>query len=115
MYGSPAVGEFRDVKRSDYGVSVEFIIPAHNGRFWAIPVVGYLTRLLVLVPHLVVMLLVSILVGVAMLILWIPVLFTGRYPRWGYALVGGWLRWQLRINAFFLGLTDEYPPFRLSN
>jgi len=29
--------------------------------------------------------------------------------------VGGWLRWQLRVNAFFLGLTDEYPPFRLSD
>jgi hypothetical protein len=55
------------------------------------------------------------LVGLAMLILWIPVLFAGRYPRWGYALVGGWLRWQLRVNAFFLGLTDEYPPFRLSD
>ena len=38
MYGSPAVGAFRESKRSDYPVSVEFIIPAHNGRFWAIPV-----------------------------------------------------------------------------
>jgi len=45
MYGSPAVGQFRDVKRSDYPVSVEFIIPAHNGRFWAIPLVGYLARM----------------------------------------------------------------------
>ena len=105
MYGSPAVGQFRDVKTSDYPVSVQFIIPAHNGRFWAIPLVGVLARMLALIPHLIVMLLV----------LWIPVLFVGRYPRWGYALVGGWLRWQLRVNAFFLGLTDEYPPFRLSD
>jgi len=36
-------------------------------------------------------------------------------PKWGYALVGGWLRWQTRVNAFLLGLTDEYPPFRLSD
>jgi hypothetical protein len=71
--------------------------------------------MLVLIPHLIVMLLVSLVVGVAMLILWIPVLFAGRYPKWGYALVGGWLRWQLRVNAFLLGLTDEYPPFRLSD
>ena len=33
----------------------------------------------------------------------------------GLPLVGGWLRWQTRVNAFFLGLTDEYPPFRLSS
>jgi hypothetical protein len=115
MYGSPAVGQFREGQRSNYPVSVEFIIPAHNGRFWAIPLVGYLARALVLIPHLIVMLLVSILVGVAALILWIPVLFAGRYPRWGYELVGGYLRWNLRVNAFFLGLTDSYPPFRLSN
>jgi Domain of unknown function (DUF4389) len=114
MYGSPAVGQFRESQRSDYPVSVEFIIPAHNGRFWAIPLVGYLARVLVLIPHVVVMAFVSMLVFLAMLVLWIPVLFAGRYPRWGYALVGGWLRWQTRVNAFFLGLTDEYPPFRLS-
>jgi len=115
MYGSPAVGQFREGQGSDYPVSVEFIIPAHNGRFWAIPVVGYVVRMLVLIPHVIVMLLVSMLVGLAMLILWIPVLFAGRYPKWGYALVGGYLRWNLRVNAFLLGLTDEYPPFRLGD
>lgn len=115
MYGSPAVGQFREGQRSGYPVSVEFIIPAHNGRFWAIPLVGYFARLLVLIPHLIVMLLVAMVVGLAMLILWIPVLFAGRYPKWGYALVGGYLRWNLRVNAFFFGLTDAYPPFRLSD
>ena len=83
MYGSPAVGQFRDAKSSDYPVSVEFIIPAHNGRFWAIPVVGYVARVLLLIPHLIVMWLVTLVVALAMLILWIPVLFAGRYPKWG--------------------------------
>jgi len=27
----------------------------------------------------------------------------------------GCRRWQLRVNAFFPGLTDEYPPFPLSD
>jgi len=115
MYGSPQLGRFRDMKTSDYPVCVDFIVPAHNGRFWAIPLVGYVARILVLIPHFIVMLLIGIVVGLAMLVLWIPVLFAGRYPKWGYALVGGYLRWNLRVNAFFLGLTDEYPPFRLSN
>ncbi len=115
MYGSPAVGQFREGQRSDYPVSVEFIIPAHNGRFWAIPLVGYLARILLLIPHVIMMWFVTLAVFLVMPILWIPVLFAGRYPGWGYALVGGWLRWQLRVNAFFFGLTDAYPPFRLSN
>jgi hypothetical protein len=41
-----------------------------------------------------------LLVGLPMFILWIPVLFARRYPRWGYA--GGWLCWQKRVNAFLL-------------
>lgn len=45
---------------------------------------------------------------------WWVVLFTGRYPRgmWEYGV--GVLRWQNRIAAYFLGITDEYPPFSLS-
>jgi hypothetical protein len=115
MYGSPAVGQFREGQRSGYPVSVEFIIPAHHNRFWAIPLLGYLIKVIVIIPHVVAMGFVSLVVGLAMFILWIPVLFAGHYPRWGYALVGGWLRWQLRVNAFLFGLTDEYPPFRLSD
>jgi hypothetical protein len=75
---------------------------------------GYLAAMLVLMPDLIVMSPVTLVVGLAMLILWIPVLLAGRHPTWGYALPGGWLRWQLRVNAFFSGLTDEYRPFRLS-
>jgi len=31
------------------------------------------------------------------------------------ALIGGWLPWRLRVDALLLGLTDEYPPFQLSD
>jgi len=29
------------------------------------------------------------------------------------ALIGGWLPWRLRVDAFLLALTDEYPPLWL--
>ena len=57
----------------------------------------------------------SIIVYLLQLILWIPVLFTGQYPSWGRDLVGGFVRWSTRIYAYIFGLTDEYPPFQLSN
>jgi hypothetical protein len=43
------------------------------------------------------------------------VLFGGKYPVWGYSLVGGYLRWSVRVQAFFYGLTDAYPPFTMEN
>jgi len=42
------------------------------------------------------------------------VLFKGRYPAGMHGFVVGAMRWQLRVQAFVLGLRDEYPPFGLS-
>jgi hypothetical protein len=114
MYGSPELGQFRE-QRSSYPVQVDFIIPAHNSRFYALPVLGYVVRYLFLIPHLVVLAFLTFAVALLQLVLWIPVLIGGKYPRWGYSFVGGYVRWSTRLNAFMLGLTDAYPPFRLKN
>lgn len=114
LYGSPELGEFRE-GRSSYPVQVHFIIPARNSRFYALPLLGYVVRLLLLLPHMILTVLLGLLVGLLQLVLWLPVLLTGRYPKWGYSFVGGYLRWSTRLQAFSLGLTDQYPPFRLKN
>ena len=95
-----------------YPVQVTWETPATNGRFWAIPVLGILARVILLVPHLIVLYFVGICVFSAVLVTWIPVLVNGRYPTWGYRLVGGYIRWSARISAYTYGLTDQYPtPF----
>jgi uncharacterized RDD family membrane protein YckC len=95
-----------------YPVHVSWETPPTNGRFWAIPVVGILARVILLIPHLAVLYFVGICVYAAALVLWIPVLMNGRYPAWGYRLVGGYIRWQARLTAYMYGLTDRYPtPF----
>lgn len=114
VYGSPELGPFR-AERSSYPVQVYFVIPARNSRLYALPLLGYLARILLLIPHLVLTAILGLLVGLLQLVLWLPVLLTGRYPRWGYAVVGGYLRWNTRMQAFLLGLTDQYPPFRLGD
>jgi hypothetical protein len=53
--------------------------------------------------------------GALQLIIWAPVMFSGRYPEWGFAIETGYLRWTARVYAYGLGLTDAYPPFQLSN
>ncbi|MBV9278883.1 MAG: DUF4389 domain-containing protein [Chloroflexi bacterium] len=96
-------------------VQVIFERPAANNRFYAIPVVGLIVKEVMLIPHFVVLYVLGLLVGVLQLVLWIPVLFGGKYPDFGYQMVGGTIRWGARVFAFFLGLTDRYPPFELSN
>jgi hypothetical protein len=83
-------------------------------RLYAVPVVGIVIKMVMLIPHFVVLYLLGVVVGVLQLITWIPVLFNGQYPSWGHSLVGGYIRWTARIMAFGLGLTDIYPPFSLT-
>ena len=46
---------------------------------------------------------------------WFAVLFTGRFPHGMFDFVVGVIRWHNRVVAYALILiTDQYPPFRLS-
>jgi len=53
------------------------------------------------------------LLGVLVLLAAVALLFTDRYPRGLWDLVVGVNRWGLRVGAYVLLLTDDYPPFRL--
>jgi hypothetical protein len=43
------------------------------------------------------------------------VLVTGAYPTGLFDLIVGFNRWCLRVAAYVLLLTDQYPPFRLDS
>ena len=52
---------------------------------------------------------------VCIVIAWFAILFTGRYPRSLFDYVVGVQRWSLRVSAYaVLLITDQYPPFSLS-
>ena len=42
------------------------------------------------------------------------VLITGKYPRGLFNFQVGVQRWSLRLNVWFAGLSDRYPPFSMS-
>ena len=54
------------------------------------------------------------LLWVLMLITAVLLLFTGKYRQDIWKLVMGVNRWSFRVAAYVLLLTDEYPPFSLS-
>jgi len=94
-----------------YPVRMTLTPPEGSSRFWAVPLIGFLVKAIILIPHFIVIYVLGIVVVLAQLFIWIPVLFTGRYPDWAYALNAGYFRWIMRITLYFYGLTDAYPAF----
>jgi hypothetical protein len=71
-------------------------------------------RLILVIPHLVVLGLLAIAAYVVTVIAFFAVLFTGRWPVGMRDFVLNVYRWYLRVSAYFLLLVDDYPPFALS-
>jgi hypothetical protein len=72
-------------------------------------------RLILAIPHLIVLALLGIAGCVVVLIAFFAVLFTGRWPTGLRDFVIGVFRWSIRVQAYLALLTDEYPPFSLDS
>jgi hypothetical protein len=70
-------------------------------------------RIILVIPQFIVLIVLGLVAGVAWLIAFFAVLFTGRWPVGVRDFVLKVLRWNLRVQAYFLLLVDEYPPFAL--
>jgi Domain of unknown function (DUF4389) len=71
-------------------------------------------RLILVIPQLIVLTLLAIAEGLVLVIAFFAVLFRGRWPVSLRQFTVGVLRWWLRVEAYLLLLTDEYPPFALN-
>ena len=71
-------------------------------------------RLLLAIPHFVVLFFVLLAWFLTTVVAWFAILFTGAYPRGLYEFGVGALRWRLRVEAYLLLMVDEYPPFALT-
>lgn len=72
-------------------------------------------RLILAIPHLVVLAVLAVVTVIVGLIAVFAVLFTGRWPTGLRAFVVGVGRWWLRVEAYLLLLTDQYPPFTIDD
>jgi Domain of unknown function (DUF4389) len=72
-------------------------------------------RLILAIPHLVVLWALTLAAEVVGIIGWFAALFTGQLPEWAHTFMTGVLRWQARAYSYLLFLTDSYPPFSLED
>lgn len=72
---------------------------------------GTLVRIVLIIPHAIVMAVLGIVAAVLMLFAAISILVTESYPESVYNFLRGWVRWQARVVAYLAALVDEYPPF----
>jgi hypothetical protein len=70
-------------------------------------------RLILALPHLVILWVLGLAWGVTTVIAWFAVLLTARFPVRLYRFGVGTLRWNARVEAYVLLLHDGYPPFSL--
>ena len=82
-------------------------------RWWGIPLFGLLVRVLVVLPQIIVLSLLWTAVALTWLVLWIPILASGRYPEWAVSFYGLALLYTARVGAYVIFLPVPYPPMWL--
>jgi Domain of unknown function (DUF4389) len=68
-------------------------------------------RLLLAIPHFIVVALWGILVEIVVFVAWIVALFTGRVPDGLHTFMATWLRYATRVTAYVFLLADPFPQF----
>jgi hypothetical protein len=70
-------------------------------------------RLILAIPHFICLAVLGIVAFFATIVGFFAVLFTAKWPTGVQEFILGVLRWNTRVNAYYLLLTDEYPPFSM--
>jgi hypothetical protein len=68
-------------------------------------------RLLLAIPHFIVVILWGVLTDLIVLVAWFAALFTGQVPDGLHNFIASWLRYATRVTAYVFLLTEPFPPF----
>jgi hypothetical protein len=98
-----------------YPVDITVDAPQELNRLWGIPFFGIWVRGLLVIPHAIVLFILTIGISFAMFVTWIPILVNGRLPDIGYDLFEGYLRLSTRMSIWTLLVPIPYPPISLTD
>jgi len=71
--------------------------------------------LYILIPHMIILLFVSIAASILSFLSFWVIMFTGRYPESWFEFQVKFMRWNIRVNASIYNLVDGYPKFGLDH
>ncbi len=70
-----------------------------------------LLRIILIVPHAIVLGLLGIIFAICWIVAAIAILISGSYPEFVAKFIRGYLRWTARVLVYMASLVEEYPPF----
>jgi len=88
--------------------------PANPSRLLAFPVLGFLIRLIILIPYIIFVEVLGRGAFLGLIWAWLVILFTGRYPESIYEFVRDTFRVSTASGMYMSYLSDTYPSFRIS-
>lgn len=106
--GYPAFG----IDSKDDAITVDIPYPESLSRGMVL-VKLFFGIFFVLIPHGIVLYLLTIGVMVAAFVGWWVILFTGKLPEGIHSFIVGYFRWATRVSIYMANMTDTYPPFSL--
>lgn len=92
----------------DYPVQVYIKYPERRQR---LAILLYLWRLVSCLPHALVLVAWNLVAGAVTFLMLFATLITGRFPRGIFKFNAGLLRYETRVTAYLMLLSDQYPPF----
>jgi uncharacterized protein DUF4389 len=99
---------------SDPLISLDVGKPENPSRLWAIPILSGVAKYVILIPYLIYVYVLQYAAWIGVVVSSFWVLFAGRYPESVYELTRDSTRVLLAYLAYFSGLSDRYPSFRIS-
>ncbi len=88
--------------------------PTAPSRLLAFPLIGFLIRIILLIPYLIFQSVIQNGSYVAVVISWFAILFTGKYPESLYEFNRDSIRIDLAQNIYSFYLSDTYPSFYMA-
>lgn len=88
--------------------------PQHPNRFFAIPVLGGVARIVLLIPFLIYETVIRNGASIGATASSFPALFKGKYPESTYEIERDSVRLNLAISMYMAGFSDKYPNFWIS-
>jgi uncharacterized protein DUF4389 len=96
---------------AEYPASLEFAAPPPDAARDRLSVAF---RIILLIPQFIAVALIGVAWAITTIVAWVMIILTGDFPESLYNFGVGALRWSTRVEAYFLLLHDEYPPFSFS-